>query len=198
MSCKRKQMLPPSPRALPHSVSSKPSHHLQYFEAHCSWIELVMSNMKLETRRFLTLTSFEDLCYQAVKSEKLKGCKMGLYGDEYKGFGHPFSWFLYKGDARRLVEMEADGCQLLGSHGFKTHISVLSQSPSEAGTLPHLLFFIHVTWVTERAGGTLAFMLIMHRRLVTNGGRTLRFHLQTCLGKAFRGLLEVFFLCAQD
>lgn len=55
---------------------------------------------------------------------------------------------------------KADGCYLFRSHGFKIHASVLSRSPSKAGTLPHLLFFIDFTWVRERAGGLWFCLLI--------------------------------------
>lgn len=60
----------------------------------------------------------------------------------------------------RLVVRKADGCYLFRSHGFKIHTSVLSRSPSKAGTLPHLLFFIDFTWVRERAGGLWFCLLI--------------------------------------
>lgn len=135
-----------------------------------------MSNVKLETRRFLTISNIKKLCYSPcseVREDKvLQDGVWWVYGDEYIGFGHPFSWFLYKGAARRLVVREADSCQLFGSHGFKTHASVLSWSPSQAGTLPHLLLFI--CHLRDRKGmGALVFLLIVRWSLVTNGGRML-------------------------
>lgn len=123
-----------------------------------------MNNAKLETRKLLTISNIEDLHYpprsEIREAEVFQDGARWVYGEELAGFLHPFSCFLYKDAARRAGAREADGCKLFGSHGFKTHTSLLSLSPSKSGTLPHLLFFIGVTWVTEGAVGLCLLMVL--------------------------------------